>query len=493
MRDFSPSGVFRGKFSVAFLIWGALFNLLCAGEGSAMSQSEIVALVLKETSPLESPRGDRLPLYVWPLTGVGTREEKEGARILKELDKRGIAVISIWSPGRKEESLKGTLWIGKLQKKLGLKVNVNATSLMYAFFKGDERTAHITDKGEKFFDYSFSKGRPMGCPFTLEYRIPEMKERMEFFVKTYKEAGIPIDFIFADWEIDGPIEWNGAWEASKKCKRCRENIPRINDFTEFQKALRIIRSRLQKEVFADTVKKYFPHALVGNYGVYPHNGYRYWYDYFEKFVQGAPYKLEGGVKYRQWFQEFPLTGYTFAMPVVYTWYPIFNWYDFPDLDYRWFYNMLLVASNAGESTPMEIPIISFVHWTTTALPPHPDPEVKQFSQENYKELLWHMLLRGVDGFFLWCRESQLAQEIRPLHEVYAESLKYKEFLDKGEPISFGVPPYPGPVISGLRLEDRVLVRRTDFEEVRKAITLKVKGKTLKIPPLTGKCQILKLR
>ena len=89
------------------------------------------------------------------------------------------------------------------------------------------------------------------------------------------------------------------------------------------------------------------YPLVGNYGVYPHDGHRYWYDYFEEFVDGVPYEQEGGAKYRQWFDEFPLTGYTSAMPVVYTWDKIWRWYDFDQVDYRWFYNMLKVCSNAG--------------------------------------------------------------------------------------------------------------------------------------------------
>lgn len=44
----------------------------------------------------------------------------------------------------------------------------------------------------------------------------------------------------------------------------------------------------------------------------------------ERFVEGAPYKQDRGAKYRQWAHEFAGTNYTFAMPVVYTWYPTFT-------------------------------------------------------------------------------------------------------------------------------------------------------------------------
>ena len=73
-----------------------------------------------------------------------------------------------------------------------------------------------------------------------------------------------------------------------------------------------------------------------------------------------------------------------------------------------------------------------------------------------------MLLRGHDTFFLWCTSPELATEIKLVHEVYRESLEYNGFIQRGMPVQFGVPSKPGPVVSGLRLGNRVLARRTDF-------------------------------
>jgi hypothetical protein len=315
---------------------------------------------------------------------------------------------------------------------------------MYSFFNGDERTAHEDAQGKPFWDDSFGGGK-MGCPFALDFRRDPMRDRVNMFVKAYREAGMNLDFIFTDWEVDGPIEFNRAWEASKKCVRCKEHIPNIEDFGAFQKSLRDIRSGLQKYALAEPVLAGYPKALVGNYAVYPHDGYRYWYDYFEYYVDGQPFKADQKAKYRKWYNDFPGTGFTYAMPVVYTWYPIYSWYDFEDSDYRWFYAMLLEASSVGKSTPADIPIISFVHWTTTAPPEKPDPGVKQFSGEKYQELLWHMLLRGTDTFFLWCMDSEDAREVSLLHPVYAAAQQYGEFLEKGTPVTFDVPARPGPV------------------------------------------------
>ena len=466
------------------------------GDGALGNDPEVAGLpksvrvVLENSQPLTAPRGNRLPLYILPITnslrGVDDRHTEVAIRAL---DGRGIGYSVDWhvgDPGSLAEGIR----IGALQQRLGLRVAVHATSCLHSFFNGDADTLHVADDGSAFADPSFGS-RKMGCPFALRQRYPAIREQVEFFLREYKRRGITIDFIFADWEVDGPIEWNDAWQHSKKCRRCREHIENIDDFREFQARLRRIRSDMQRVVFGENVTSYFPRALVGNYAVYPHDGYRYWYDYFEKPNATLPYKADQKALYREWFPEFDLTGYTFAMPVVYTWYPTFSWYDWAELDYRWFYNMLLAGSNASAHTRRRTPIITFVHWHTTAPPKNPDPAVEQFSAAKYQDLLWHLLLRGHDGLFLWCIQSELATETRLVHEVYAQSLLYKEFLDHGEPLSFTVPDKPGAVVSGLRLGDRVLVLRTDFDAESGDVSLAVDGQTLEVSRADG-LQVLRI-
>jgi len=101
---------------------------------------------------------------------------------------------------------------------------------------------------------SFGK-KKMGCPFALGYRQTYIREQVEYFVKSFKKADMDVDFIFADWEIDGPIEFNEAHAASKRCRRCRENIKNIDNFEEFQRVLRKIRCRLQRETYAEEPAK----------------------------------------------------------------------------------------------------------------------------------------------------------------------------------------------------------------------------------------------
>ena len=478
-----------GKRTVGWVV------LLLAGAalagGKRMTPEERIALVLAETKPLKFPRGERLPLYVWAamdLPGDDAAIEQQ----LKALDERGIAACASWRPGKgQEESLERALRMGAIQKRLGLRVNVNANACTYSICDGSEATAHIDADGKPFFDKS--SGGKLGCPFKLASRYPEMREKVDFFCRGYAAKGLAPDFVFADWEIDGPIEWQGGWDAAKRCVTCRRQIPKLDDFLELQKAYRKVRSEVQRECYAGVVLKHFPKALVGNYAVYPHNGWRYWYDYFEKEPpQGAPVKMDFRCPVRPWADEWKACGFTFAMPVVYTWYRTWGWYGWPQGDYRWFYNLLLVASNAGRATAASVPAITFVHHTTTSPPKEPDPAVKQFSESAYKELLWHMLLRGHDTFFLWCPEDEIAQEVRPLHEAWAAALEYREFLEKGTPVAFDVPREPGPVVSALRWGSRLLVRRTDFTDTKEPAVLTVGEKSVRVPRAEGRCQVIEL-
>jgi hypothetical protein len=478
------------KLIIAFLIILTL-NQCSSNKEIKQKWAVNIQVVLDNTSPLKYDRGNRLPLYLWPAIGPGELSPGAAEQLVNELNKRGVGLISSWSTKDSSKLISQCLTVARAQKKLGQRVNIEASDLMYSFFNGDERTAHIDENGRPFFDDSFGPHK-MGCPFALDFRKKEIREYFEFFAKKYKDAGIPVDFIFTDWEIDGPLEVNRAFEASKRCTRCCKYLGKDFTYEEFQKALREMRSYLQNYSYSAPILNQFPKALVGNYAVYPNDGYRYWYDYFEYWVDGQPYKADQRAKYRKWHNDFPATGYTYAMPVCYNWDPCYHWYDFNNSDYRWFYNLLLVASNAGKSTPQNIPIISFVHWNTVFVTGKADSAVRQMSKESYQELLWHMLLRGTDTFFLWAEKHEFPEEVRLLHEVYAAAQKYGDFLDHGIPINFDVPNEPGTVISGLALGDSVLIRRTDFGINHEPVEIIAGTKPVTIEYAPGICRIISL-
>ena len=454
--------------------------------------SDNIQVILDNTTPLKYSRGNRLPLYLWPAIDPGELTDDSAEQLVNELNKRGVGLVCSWKIKDREKILSQGLTIARAQKKAGLRINIDATSLLNSFFNGDEKTAHIDKDGQPFFDDSFGPHK-MGCPFAIDFRKKEIRDRVEFFVKKYKEAGLPVDFIFTDWEIDGPIEVNRAFEASKKCTRCCRYLGKDFTFEDFQKSMRQMRAYLQYYSFSAPVLAQFPEALAGNYAVYPNDGYRYWYDYFEYYVNGQPYKADHNAKYRKWYNDFPLTGFTFAMPVVYTWSGIYKWYGFENSDYNWFYNMLLCASNAGKSTPQNIPVISFVHWNTIFAGVNRDSTIKQMSKASYQELLWHMLLRGTDTFFMWSDKKEFPEEVKLVHEVYAAAQQYGAFLDHGLPVTFDVPGKPGTVISGLALGDSLLVRRTDFGPDHDSVILMAGTKPVKIGYAPGVCRVLPLK
>ncbi len=451
-----------------------------------------IKLLLDSLSVLSHERAGRELLYQYSIGDLSNLSDKEAELVVGDLAKRGVGVISFWNKGNgMESSIKEGIRIAKIQHKLGLKVVVDASNLLYGFYGGSLSTGHIGKNGDTFFDTSYA-GKKLGCPFTLEKQIPIIKSRLQKAASAYRSANTVIDIVVSDWEIDGPLEWNNAWESSKKCTRCNNNLPNMEDFSSFQFVLRSMRSKLLFRAYTLPILNEFPKALITNYATYPNNGYRYWYDYFEYFQAELPHIKDQKALYRPWYNEFNETGFTLAMPVIYTWYPTYNWYPNYTSDYRWFYNMLLIGSNAAESTPAGIPISTFVHWHMTVPPKVPDSNVKQMSESSYKELLWHLLLRGHDIFFSWCLDHELVSEMKLLQNVYEKSLLYNEFFKFGRPIKFDVPKIEGAVISGLKLRDKVLVRRTDFGDKVGVISITIEGVKLLVPDKLGECQILSL-
>ena len=450
---------------------------------------EKIQAIIDNTTVLKYDRAERLPLYLWPAIDPGILTDDMAESLIAEMDRRGIGIVCSWGMDDTSKVLAQCLPIARAQKKLGQRINISATSLLDSFFDGEESTAHIDADGKPFFDDSFGDHK-MGCPFALDSRKEVIRKRVEQFVSRYKREGLSVDFIFTDWEIDGPLEVNHAYEASKRCVTCCRHLGKDFTFEKFQKTMREMRAYLQSYSYSEPVLSLFPHALVGNYAVYPGDGYRYWYDYFEYYADGQPFIADQRARYRKWYNDFPLTGFTFAMPVIYPWAGIYNWYDFDNSDYRWFYNMLLNASEAGRSTPRSVPVISFVHWHTIFEGSGPDSTIRQLSGECYQELLWHMLLRGSNTFFLWCMDNENQEEVKLLHQVYAEAQEYGKFLDNGIPITFDLPSEPGTVISGLILGDSVLVRRTDFDQNHDNVSIMAGTTMIDVPYAPGKCSII---
>ena len=86
-----------------------------------------------------------------------------------------------------------------------------------------------------------------------------------------------------------------------------------------------------------------------------------------------------------------------------------------------------------------------------------------------------------------CPAPELAQEVRPVHRVYAAALENRKFLDHGQPVLFDVPKQPGSVVSALQLGKKLLVRRTNFAPAPDVLEVKLAdGTTLRVPKADDK-------
>jgi hypothetical protein len=87
------------------------------------------------------------------------------------------------------------------------------------------------------------------------------------------------------------------------------------------------------------------------------------------------------------------------------------------------------------------------------------------SRERYREVLRHLWLRGVAAMQVFAPrmksyEDMALPEIADAVAIYDEMLAFREFLDKGEILTYDVPPEQddGVLWSGLRLGNRAIVR-----------------------------------
>lgn len=110
-----------------------------------------------------------------------------------------------------------------------------------------------------------------------------------------------------------------------------------------------------------------------------------------------------------------------------------------------------------------------VAWVSRWVADRPDRRAPVMSRAAYREALRHIWLRGVDAMEVFNParkgyERCAVQEVEDVQRVYDEMLAYRQFLEHGEVMNFGVPDKAddGMIWSGLRLGDRALVRLTNL-------------------------------
>ncbi|HYE05034.1 MAG TPA: hypothetical protein VEL07_05860 [Planctomycetota bacterium] len=452
--------------------------------GEAPARPDPFAAILATVQPLAEPRGDRAPLWVWTCDYPLDADDATLRAAVAAMEARGIGLFCRWT-GDAAASAARCIRLARIQRELGAPVAIDlAGDLIHGVHDGSDATAHHDADGTALLsDFMVWKA---GCPFAdLDDRLQARTSKIDAFLAAYAAAGVEPDFITGDYEFDGPSEWNDSWALAKRCVACRARIPAIDDdFTAYQRAVRAERSRWQKELITATVKARFPRCRVGVYGMNPHDGHRYWHDFFESHtrIPGVAYVEDHGAAYRPWAHEFDAAGYDVAMPVCYILPHAFAYAVESAEDQAWFAfaNLLREGGSAGAATPAEVPIYPFVH---------ADPA---FAVERYEEALWHLLLRGADSFCMWCPAEAMAAQLAPVHRVWAAAGQHRDFLAGGTPVVSGVPPGPGPAVSALKLGGRLLVRRTDGAPHPGGVSLAIDRSPIDIPAAPGRCQVIDL-
>ncbi|MFZ4394383.1 MAG: hypothetical protein ACOYOU_02010 [Kiritimatiellia bacterium] len=489
---------------LAILLPGLLMSLWVAMSVRAAEETKVaadpLATLLEATPPLSRPLGNRPPLFTWSPELPANASDAQIETALRALQARGLSLFLRWQPNL-SNTLTQVQRVAAIQKKLGMPVAVDATPISHGLFHKGDRGSHLDASGKPFRGSGL--GWNPGCPFGAQPLNEEVRARFEGYAKAHQATGAVLDYWISDWELDGPNEWKQSWAMARKCVTCRTQIPDIDtNFAAYQAAVRSLRSGMQRENFVKPVQAQFPAVRIGNYAMNPHDGFRYYWDYYEEdafgkpnLTEGIPYRREQGAYYRPWWRgEFGSSGYTLAAPVVYAWYHLFLNYSFTNTDYRWFYGMLLEGTSAGRSTPADTLLVPFLHGRPIGAPDKAaqrPPDFAELREATYKELVWHLLLRGADSFILWAPGDE-AREMKPLHAVYAESLEYPDFFERGTPVAFDLPEQPGVVVSAMKWQDKLLVRRTDFAETAAQVTIKVEGKRIVVPVAAGKCQVLEM-
>jgi len=106
---------------------------LSKAENRTVKWPSHIRVVIDSTRPLKYDRGGRLPIYLWQAMDPGLLNEEDLKELVTELNKRGIGLISSWNPDNRQKSLAQSLTIAKMQKKLNLRVNINANLCLYSF------------------------------------------------------------------------------------------------------------------------------------------------------------------------------------------------------------------------------------------------------------------------------------------------------------------------------------------------------------------------
>jgi hypothetical protein len=337
-----------------------------------------------------------------------------------------------------------------------------------------ETSMHILPEGYK------GKNRPgqqpvFPCPLVLDGWIIKQAELRETFRK-FKEAGVKIDAVWWDWEIE-PSWREAQWDEARNCSRCRQQFPPgvLDDQDMYRRFIAQWRVQLFSAYFVAPILESYPNCSVTNW---------------EEIISTPQHRTPAWSGRYLWPVK-DIGMYTAANPVAYgnTIWKRYNWKDewgWPldetHMDRVYTSVMLNQISVHERNNQLVSPWKQSIPWVDRFCADDRDPSIPILTRPRYREILRHCWLRGADGMQIfnpkWFPEDPakmriMTEEIEDAVLIYDEMLAFREFLDNGQVMNTETltPPHDGPVWSGLRLGNRAVVRA--FTQAKEPVKFKI--------------------
>ena len=278
-------------------------------------------------------------------------------------------------------------------------------------------------------------------------------DRVRGILRKYEEAGVTVNAVWLDWEGDplGP-----QYEQARHCVRCKAMLPAgvLANPDNCRRYNWRLYTGLLDAYLAAPVREVFPTCSIANWMICystPDRPARFWGDSLLMpaipafFTHSNPIVYGNTVHWKQWNPAWPL--------------------DREHVDQFYFQLLLRMVSDDAANRLRWAPDKRGVPWVARWCPDDEDPKIPLMSRERYREVLRHIWLRGTDAMQVFNAtrrgyEDIVFAEVEDAVSVYDEMLAYREFLDAGEVMCTDSPGVQdsGAVWSGLRLEDRAVVR-----------------------------------
>ena len=406
-------------------------------------QGERLEEFLRRVPELTHDLGDRWPMIMWE----GISFEPQPAEVYKQLLARGLTQHVRMDPEM--------IPTAKTLQEAGSPVIMmqgKGGEWPYGLAGEEEAWTHRYEEGYE----PESERRGKAClPVLTGWR--RAAEQVRDVLRQYKDAGVTVDAVWMDWEGE-PLGSSRGYENARHCTRCRRLLP--SRVLESKEAYRAYCWRLYLELLGTYLsapaREVFPGVSTTNWMVI--------YSAADRPARGAWWEGEVSPSVPSMF--------TATNPVAYGNTNYFNWewqdsYPIDREHVDQFYGHILLrqvsdnAANRQKYAPQKDSFPWVIRWCPDAF----DPAIPILSRPRYREMLRHIWLRGADGMQIFnaSREGYdelVYNEVVDAVRIMDELLAYRELLDRGRVMNAEVPARqdPGVIWSGLRLEDRAVVR-----------------------------------